>query len=121
MTVLRDDPTARGCVTIGLAALAGRRDIEALAAGLPDARTVVEPAPVLTALFERVSAVNAGLSISIVRTMREVYDTSMAQTSFVLIMLGWFYVLALIILGGAIVNSMTTLPCSDASSRSARL
>jgi xylulokinase len=58
LTVLRDDPTARGCVTIGLAALAGRRDIEALAAGLPDARTVVEPAPVLTALFERLSAVN---------------------------------------------------------------
>jgi hypothetical protein len=40
------------------------------------------------AIRQRVSAANAGLSISIVRTMREVYDTSMAQTSFVLIMLG---------------------------------
>jgi len=42
----------------------------------------------IDAIRQRVAAVNPGLPISVVRTMREVYDTSMAQTSFVLVMLG---------------------------------
>ena len=33
---------------------------------------------------------------------------------FVLIMLGWFYVLALILLGGAIVNAMRLTPAGPA-------
>jgi ABC-type antimicrobial peptide transport system permease subunit len=40
------------------------------------------------AIRQRVSSVNAALPITIVRTMQEVYDASMAQTSFVLVMLG---------------------------------
>jgi xylulokinase len=60
LVVLRDDPTARGCVTIALAALTGRRDIESLAAGLPDARTIVEPSPALGAMFDGLAAVAAG-------------------------------------------------------------
>jgi putative ABC transport system permease protein len=37
---------------------------------------------------QRVASVNASLPVSMVRTMRDVYDGSMAQTSFVLVMLG---------------------------------
>jgi predicted permease len=46
-----------------------------------------EPA-LLEAIRARVASVNANLPVSTVRTMREVYDQSMAQTSFVLVMLG---------------------------------
>jgi len=42
----------------------------------------------IDAIRQRVSAVNASLSISSVRTMPEIYGQSMAQTSFVLVMLG---------------------------------
>jgi len=42
----------------------------------------------IDAIRQRVSSVNAALPITVVRTMQEVYDASMAQTSFVLVMLG---------------------------------
>ena len=35
-----------------------------------------------------ISSINAGIPITTVRTMQEIYDASMAQTSFVLVMLG---------------------------------
>ena len=41
----------------------------------------------IDAIRRRVSSVNASLPITTVRTMQEVYDASMAQTSFVLVML----------------------------------
>jgi xylulokinase len=55
VTVLRDDPTARGCVALGLAAQAGRSDIEAVAAELPGDHTVVEPAPALAGILARLA------------------------------------------------------------------
>jgi ABC-type antimicrobial peptide transport system permease subunit len=42
----------------------------------------------IDAIRERVSSVNASIPVTLVRTMQEVYDASMAQTSFVLVMLG---------------------------------
>ena len=42
----------------------------------------------IDAIRQRVASVNDGLPITAVRTMQEVYDASMAQTSFVLVMLG---------------------------------
>jgi predicted permease len=42
----------------------------------------------IDAMRQRITSVNASLPIVVVRTMAEVYDTSMAQTSFVLVMLG---------------------------------
>jgi predicted permease len=42
----------------------------------------------IDAIRQRVSSVNASLPITVVRTMQEIYDASMAQTSFVLVMLG---------------------------------
>jgi predicted permease len=42
----------------------------------------------IDAIRQRVSSVDASLPITVVRTMQEVYDASMAQTSFVLVMLG---------------------------------
>jgi len=42
----------------------------------------------IDAMRERVSSVNASIAVSTVRTLQEVYDGSMEQTSFVLIMLG---------------------------------
>jgi predicted permease len=42
----------------------------------------------IDAIRQRVSAGSAGIPITIVRTMQDVYDASMAQTSFVLVMLG---------------------------------
>jgi putative ABC transport system permease protein len=41
----------------------------------------------IDAIRQRVASVNAALPVTIVRTMQEVYDASMAQTSFVLVML----------------------------------
>jgi predicted permease len=42
----------------------------------------------IDAMRQRISSVNASMPVIAVRTMQEVYDTSMAQTSFVLVMLG---------------------------------
>jgi predicted permease len=42
----------------------------------------------IDAMRQRVSSINAAIPITAVRTMAEVYDASMAQTSFVLVMLG---------------------------------
>jgi putative ABC transport system permease protein len=42
----------------------------------------------IDAIRQRVSAGSPGIPITIVRTMQDVYDASMAQTSFVLVMLG---------------------------------
>jgi ABC-type antimicrobial peptide transport system permease subunit len=41
----------------------------------------------IDAIRQRVASVNDGIPITAVRTMQEVYDASMAQTSFVLVML----------------------------------
>jgi hypothetical protein len=45
-------------------------------------------AALIDAIRARVSSVSSALPITVVRTMQEVYDASMAQTSFVLVMLG---------------------------------
>lgn len=58
LSVLHDDPTARGCVAIGLAASAGRSDIEALAAELPGELTLVEPSSTLASIFEQLAPVS---------------------------------------------------------------
>jgi predicted permease len=49
----------------------------------------------IEAIRQRVASINAGLPITIVRTMREIYDASMAQTSFVLVMLAIAALMAL--------------------------
>jgi predicted permease len=51
----------------------------------------------IDAIRQGVSSVSGSIPITVVRTMREVYDTSMAQTSFVLVMLGIAAVMALTI------------------------
>ena len=51
----------------------------------------------LTAIRDRVWAVNANLPLSLVRTMQEVYDQSMARTSFTLVMLAIAGIMALVL------------------------
>jgi predicted permease len=51
----------------------------------------------IDAIRERVAAVNPNIVVSIVRTMQEVYDTSMVQTSFVLVMLAIAALMALVL------------------------
>ena len=49
----------------------------------------------IEAIRQRVSSVDAAIPVTAVRTMQEIYDASMAQTSFVLVMLGIAAVMAL--------------------------
>ena len=48
-------------------------------------------------LFEAVWSVNSGLPLASVRTMRDVYDQSLARSSFTLVMLGIAGVMALVL------------------------
>lgn len=52
-------------------------------------------AALIDAIRQRITSVNAGIPMTTVRTMREVYDASMAQTSFVLVMLAIAALMAL--------------------------
>jgi predicted permease len=51
----------------------------------------------IDAIRQRVSSVNPNIAVSIVRTMQEVYDTSMVQTAFVLVMLAIAATMALVL------------------------
>ena len=51
----------------------------------------------LDAIRQRVSSVNGNIPISLMRTMQDVYDASMVQTSFVLVMMGIAATMALVL------------------------